>query len=182
MTSVPDTHHSIPRQLANGAGWAVAIALAALALAVAVPLAFGDRPFTVLTGSMEPTIAAGDVVIEERISPLEARLGDVVTFKDPEDQGRLLTHRVRSIRRDGPFLRFVTQGDANNTVEHWRIPLDGQLGRVLYAIPWVGHLTVLTQTRTGLLLILFVPLLLLGMDELRRIWRPRGGRAVDGVG
>ena len=55
-------------------------------LAIAVPLAFGARPYTVLTGSMEPTISPGDVVIDERISPLEARVGDVVTFRDPEDQ------------------------------------------------------------------------------------------------
>jgi signal peptidase len=183
MTSVPTHHHrSIPRQLANGIGCAVAIALAALALAVVVPLAFGARPFTVLTGSMEPAIAAGDVVIEERISPLDAEPGDVVTFKDPEDQSQLITHRVRSIRRDGSSLRFVTQGDANNTVEHWRIASGGELGRVLYAIPWVGHLTVLTHTRIGLLLILFVPLLLLAIDELLRIWRPRAGRAVGDVG
>lgn len=176
------TQSSIPRQLAGGVGWSATLALAALALLVAVPLVFGARPFTVLTGSMEPAIGAGDVVIEERISPLEAELGDVVTFKDPEDQSRLITHRVRSVRRDGSHLWFVTQGDANTGSERWRIEAGGELGRVLYAIPWVGHLAVLTQTRTGLLLVLFVPLLLLAVDELVRIWRPRGERAVGDVG
>jgi signal peptidase len=151
---------------------AVVTATAALALAIFGPLAFGDRPYTVLTGSMEPTISAGDVVVDERISPLEAQVGDVVTFRDPEDQNRQLTHRVKSIRRQGTHLWFVTQGDANNTVEHWRISADGSLGRVLYTVPWVGHVAVLTKTPLGLALLAIVPVLLLALDELLKIWRP----------
>ncbi|HKT84020.1 MAG TPA: signal peptidase I [Solirubrobacterales bacterium] len=164
--------------IARVAVTAVVTATAALALAIFGPLAFGDRPYTVLTGSMEPTIAAGDVVIDERISPLDARVGDVVTFRDPEDQGRQLTHRVKSIRRRGSHLWFVTQGDANNTVEHWRIAADGQLGRVLYTVPWVGHVAVLTKTPLGLALLAIVPVLLLGLDELLKIWRPPAEKTI----
>ncbi len=149
---------SLGRQVGRGIGWAALAAAVLLALAVALPLAFGDRPYTVLTGSMEPTIAAGDVVIDERISPTDAQVGDVVTFRDPEDQAKLITHRVRSIHRTGSHLWFITQGDANNTTERWRIVADGELGRVVYKVPWVGHLAVLTHTPGGLLLILLVPL------------------------
>jgi len=53
---------TIFRQVVNGTVWAVVVAAAGLILAVALPLAFGDRPHTVLTGSMEPAISAGDVV------------------------------------------------------------------------------------------------------------------------
>ncbi|HVY77607.1 MAG TPA: signal peptidase I [Solirubrobacterales bacterium] len=151
---------------------AVVAATAVLALAIFGPLALGDRPYTVLSGSMEPTIAAGDVVIDERISPLAARVGDIVTFRDPEDQSRQLTHRVKRIRRDGSHLWFVTQGDANDTVERWRIAADGSLGRVLYTVPWVGHVAVLTRTPLGLALLVIVPVLLLALDELLKIWRP----------
>jgi len=165
---------SVPRQVARGLGWAALALAVLLTLAIAGPLAFGARPHTVLTGSMEPTIAAGDVVIDERIAPTAAAVGDVVTFRDPDDQSRLITHRVRSIRRAGSHLWFVTQGDANNTTERWRIAADGELGRVAYTVPWVGHAAVLTHTPLGLALFLVVPLLLLGLDELVRIWRPPG--------
>lgn len=169
------------RQLARGVGWATLAVAALLALAIALPLAFGARPHTVLTGSMEPAIAAGDVVVEERISPTAAAVGDVVTFRDPEDQGRLVTHRVRSIRRAGSHLWFVTRGDANNTTERWRIAADGDLGRVAYTVPWVGHVAVLTNTPLGLVLLLALPLALLAIDELVRIWRPPPRRAPDGA-
>ena len=95
---------------------AVVTATAAPALAIVGPLAFGDRPYTALTDSMEPTISAGDVVIDERISPLQAQVGDVVTFRDPEDQSRQLTHRVKSIRRQGSHGTASTMTMSGNTV------------------------------------------------------------------
>lgn len=157
---------------------AVVTVATALALAIALPLAFGARPYTVLTGSMEPTISTGDVVVDERISPLSAQVGDVVTFRDPEDQSRQITHRVVKIRRAGSHLWFVTRGDANNTFERWRIAVDGHLGRVLYTIPMVGYAAVLTRTPLGLALLVIVPALLLALDELLKIWRPPEERRV----
>lgn len=176
-----DSSPTIARQVARGCGWAALAVALLLTLAIALPLAFGARPHTVLTGSMEPAIAAGDVVIDERIAPTAARVGDVVTFRDPEDQSRLITHRVRSIRRAGSHLWFVTQGDANNTTEHWRIAAAGELGRVAYTVPWVGHVAVITRTPLGLALLLIVPLALLGIDELVRIWRPPAERVSGGT-
>lgn len=173
------------RRFANLLGWAVVVTGAALALAVAGPLALGDHPHTDLTGSMEPAISPGDVVINEEITPSEARVGDVVTFRDPADQAKELTHRVVSVRRAGSHLWFVTKGDANNTRERWRVPADGRIGRLVYTVPWVGHVAVLTRTPFGWLLLVGVPLLLLAAAELVRIWRPRprpDGGAVGGAG
>lgn len=170
--------------MAGLAGWAVVAVGVALALAIAGPLAFGDHPHTVLTGSMEPAISPGDVVIDEQIPPAAARVGDVVTFRDPEDQGRFLTHRVVGVRRHGAYLWVVTKGDANNTRERWRVAADGRIGRVLYTVPWVGHLAVLTRTPLGWALLIGVPALLVAAEELVRIWRPRprsSGRG-DAVG
>jgi signal peptidase len=178
---------SIWRRLAGLAGWAVVAVGVALALAIAGPLAFGDQPRTDLSGSMEPAISPGDVVIDEQIAPTAAQVGDVVTFRDPEDQDKMLTHRVVGVRRAGSHLWFTTQGDANNTREHWRVPADGQIGRVVYTVPWVGHVAVLARQPLGWALLVGIPALLIAAEELVRIWRPRprsrGGRdAVGGTG
>lgn len=164
---------SIPRQIANGIGWAIVVAGAFLALVIAGPLALGDHPHTDLSGSMEPAISAGDVVIDEQIKPWEAQVGDIVTFRDPQDQKKLLTHRVVSIRRVDSHMFFVTKGDANNTREHWRVPASGQIGRVVYTVPWVGHIAVFAHTKLGWALLVGIPLLLLAAEEVWRIWRPR---------
>jgi signal peptidase len=164
---------SIARRVANGVGWAILVAGALLALVVAGPLLIGDHPRTDLSGSMEPTIAPGDVVINEQIEPWEAQVGDIVTFRDPQDESKLLTHRVVSTKDAGSHIWFVTQGDANNTKEHWRAPATGEIGRLVYTVPWVGHLAVLTRTKIGWGLLIGIPLLLILFEELVRIWRPR---------
>jgi signal peptidase len=147
-------------------GFAVSIAAA-----VTVPLLFGFHAFSVLSGSMEPTIGTGDVVVVRTISPLDARIGDVVSFRDPEDPKRLLSHRVIEMRvaPDGVF--FVTKGDANTGVERWRIDRAGTIGQVDYRIPKLGYVTNRIGSRFGRLAFLVVPVLLLAVSELRRLWR-----------
>lgn len=161
------------RLIARAGGWAVLGAVLALLAAVALPLAFGMRPLTVLSGSMEPAIGTGDVAVVERIDPRSAQIGDVVTFRDPGRGGKLVTHRVRSIHAQRGELRFVTKGDANNSVESWSLSAEGDLSRVRYHVPLAGYVLAWTRTRVGRLAIFVIPLLLLAGYELFRIWRPR---------
>jgi signal peptidase len=143
-----------------------------IALATAAPYVFGERSFTVLSGSMEPTIHTGDVVVVRPIKPVEARVGDVVTFQDPNDSRRLITHRLRKARvRDG-VAQMVTKGDANNTPERWSVPADGRIGQVRYRIPYLGHALAAAHGRGAIFLLILVPALLLGVYELVRLWRP----------
>ena len=144
-----------------------------LVLAVGAPPLFGYQTLTVLSGSMEPAIRTGDVVVDAKIRPLEAKIGDVVTFTDPDNRMRLITHRVRRVQRAGESVRFVTKGDANNTVEKWEISVSGTIGRVEYRVPKAGFVIAQLRGRSARLMLLVIPALLLGVLELRRIWSPR---------
>jgi len=160
--------------------WAAAGVAVALALTLALPLLFGGRPLTVMSGSMEPAIDTGDVVIAVPVAPLDTRPGDIVAFSDPNRGGLLVTHRVRSLRRDGSRVGFVTRGDANNAVEKWRIRADRRISRAVVRLPKLGRVLVFAKTPTGLLVLVLVPLLLLGALEIRSIWRDDEGAADDG--
>ena len=160
--------------------WTAVACAAAVMLAIGLPYAFGFKSFTVMSGSMEPAIGTGAVVVERPIAPREARVGDVVTFKDPEGTGRLITHRVTSVRLRGDGARFVTKGDANNTAERWNVPADGSIGRVAYDVPKVGYLMVHAGGRYGRLLLLALPALLLAAYEVFRIWRPEPEKGAHG--
>jgi signal peptidase I len=151
--------------------WALAGVGGALALTLLLPLAFHGRPLTVMSGSMQPTIMTGDVVIAMPIAPLDARPGDIVSFNDPGRGGKLVTHRVRSMRQSGSKVNFVTKGDANNSVEKWRVNSDKKIGRTVLTIPKLGRALVFGRTRTGLLVLVLVPLLLLGTLEIASIWK-----------
>jgi signal peptidase I len=156
-----------------GALWAAGALVLCLLLAAAAPLAIGDNSYVVRSGSMMPAIETGDVIVTRPINPLGARVGQIVTFKDPDGSGRLLSHRVRAVHRAGDRVRFVTQGDANSAQEQWNVPVDGHIGRVLYRIPKLGYALVWTQGPPGRIGLIVVPALLLTAFALARIWNPR---------
>jgi signal peptidase len=137
-----------------------------------VPMLFGYQGFVVLSGSMQPAINTGDAVVVDSISPLDARLDDVVTFRSPDDPSRMVTHRVTSMHASGTVIQFVTKGDANTGVERWSVPADGTIGRVAFRVPKLGFVTNYIGSRYGRFVFLVIPALLLGVMEVRRIWRP----------
>jgi len=164
-------HSTVARRARIFALWLFLGALFAALLAAAAPLALGDRSFTMRSGSMTPALETGDVVVTEPISPLSARVGDIVTFVDPEGTGKLFSHRVQSIRPAGDVVHFVTRGDANTSVERWSVPADGSVGRVLYRVPKIGYALVWTGTPEGRIALIVIPALLLCWTALARIWR-----------
>ena len=141
-------------------------------LLLTVPTLTGNRSLTVLTGSMEPTLEPGSVVVDEVIHPTEASVGDIVTFTDPANPDRQITHRLRSARVEGNTAYMVTKGDANDTVEEWDVPVDGEIGRVIYSVPKLGYVRALVGTRQGYI-VLTVALMLLGAWVLVDLWRPK---------
>jgi signal peptidase len=142
------------------------------ALLLAVPPITGHRSLTVLSGSMEPTLETGSVVVDEVIHPTDARIGDILTFSDPEDRDREITHRLRDVRVRGGTAYMVTRGDANDTGERWSVPVDGKVGRVVLHVPKLGHVRALAGSRNGYLILLFA-VLVLGAWVLVDVWRPR---------
>jgi signal peptidase len=152
--------------------WIVLGAVFGALLAATAPLLIGDRSFTVRSGSMTPAIETGDVLVTEPVAPLEAKVGDVVTFLDPEGSGRLISHRVQSLRRVGDAVSFVTRGDANTSTEHWNVPADGSVGKVVYRVPRVGYVLVWAGTVPARIGLIVVPALLLSWIAPSRIWRP----------
>jgi signal peptidase len=161
------------RAAARFLGAATAGLVVGLVLAVGLSLVLGYHTFSVLSGSMEPNIHTGDAVVDEPISPLEARVGDVVTFNDPSRGGELVTHRLRSVHPRGATVAMITKGDANTAVERWNVPANGSIGRVVYRLPSAGRAMAAIRGRYGRLLLIALPALCLGLYELTRIWRPR---------
>jgi signal peptidase I len=169
----PSRAFRIGRRAGMLACWSVLGFAAVIVLSVTLPSALGLRDLTVLSGSMEPTIHTGDVVVEREISPLDAALGDIVSFKDPEDPSILITHRVQGISVHDGVVSFVTKGDANTGVERWKVSADGTIGKVEYHVWRLGYLLSWIRGPLGRVVLVVVPALVLGAYELVRIWRPR---------
>jgi len=119
------------------------IAAAGLAVAlVVVPRVLGGMSLTVLTGSMEPGIFPGDIVVTRGIDEQSARdlaIGDVITFLPYPDDPTLVTHRIMAKTVGAKETSFITQGDHNRTVDPWGPVHDYQVrGQVAYVVPKLG--------------------------------------------
>ena len=155
--------------------WGAASFVLVLLLSAALPMALGGTSMVVRSGSMTPAIRTGDVVVVRPISPTEAEVGDIVTFKDPAGSGRLLVHRVRAISRSGNEVEVITKGDANTTQERWKVAADGTIGTVAYRVPALGFAVGWIGSPAGRSGLVILPALLLAGMLLMRIWRPRLG-------
>ena len=140
---------------------------------IVAPSLVGGRSLTVMSGSMEPALRVGDIVINSKVSPADVRVGDIVTFSDPEGTGKLITHRVRRVRIADGTAHMVTKGDKTNSVERWDVPARGSFGRVEFRVPLLGFLVFWLHGPLARLGLIVVPALLLAGFELWRIWRPQ---------
>lgn len=129
-----------------------------------VPKVFGYSFINILSGSMEPTISAGDLVIcKEQDS---YNVNDPVLF---EDQGFLVLHRIVDIDEDGDF---ITKGDANNANDKAKIQPENVYGKMAGVLHGWGSTLSYLSSRMGafwtILVSLFIYLALdAGKDLLK---------------
>lgn len=135
-----------------------------------VPSVGGIFPMIVLTDSMYPEIASGDLIICHTIEADDVQVDDVITFYDPMGNGTtVVTHRVLEIVEKDGELSFRTKGDNNNAEDLVLVPEDSIIGIYQSRIPAAGHVAMFMQTTPGLIVCVVCPVLLMvGYDMLRR--------------
>lgn len=138
------------------------------------------RTMTVLTDSMRPTMPAGSVAVQTPMPVSEVEVGDVITYRIPVEDQRIVTHRVVEVVEAGPKPVVVTQGDAVEQPDPWTARLEGPVvWRTEVGVPYLGYgLHFLRQPVLRYMLVLGVPLLL-SLTWLMEIWRPKNGGLVD---
>jgi signal peptidase len=93
----------------------------------------------IISGSMEPTIKTGSMVIV--VPQDEYHRGDIISFIDP-DIGRNVHRIVGEVTSDG-VTYYITKGDAARMADRTPVPLDKVEGKVVLIFPYLGYLTYL---------------------------------------
>lgn len=98
----------------------------------------GYKGYTVISGSMEPTLHVGDYIIVKH-TPYEAvQPKEIISF---QQDNVLVTHRVT--QRIGDKLQ--TRGDANNTEDLVEVSQDNYVGTYQFRVPQLGRLMIWLQ-------------------------------------
>ena len=109
-------------------------------LAVVVPRVVGGVPLTILTGSMEPGLPPGTLVVVRPVDPADIRVGDVVTYQIRPGVPGVISHRVVGVTVGEAGRTFTLKGDANAEPDRDAV-VEGQvMGEVWYSVPWLGRL------------------------------------------
>jgi signal peptidase len=130
------------------------------------------RIFVVQSGSMEPAIKTGSVVITG--SAAEYKVGDIITYKlSPEaniqNPKYTVTHRIVEISGEGDLLQYRTKGDANNAMDSLPVTKNLIVGKTIFSIPYFGYPVTFVKTQMGFVLLIVVPATIIVYSEILNI-------------
>lgn len=150
------------------------ISLALLATTILIGLlafpVFGNQALIVRSGSMQPTIDVGSVIVV-RPDAYIYKVGDIIAFRSENNSKTIISHRVTGIEKDESGIYYTTKGDANKTVDGWQVRPKNVLGKSFLIIPYVGKVLVFARSDIGLPLLIILPAAVVILFELFSIVR-----------
>ena len=149
--SVAKKRRSTGKKIINALTSVVVVLIVLLTIMLAGTRLFGIYPYTVLSGSMEPTYHTGSLIYVKDVDPFQLRSGDVITFMLDEDT--LATHRIVEVvpdPEDPSTIRFMTKGDANDVVDGSLVHYKNVVGTPIFSIPYLGYFANFVQNPPGL--------------------------------
>ena len=144
------------------------VGIALLLVASMFPIQGNIQVKVVLSGSMEPAIPVGSVIV---IKPSESyAVGDIVTFGKDTKTDIPTTHRIIDMRIEGADTFFKTKGDANGDPDISELKESAIAGKVLVTIPYLGYLIDFAKQPLGFALLVIIPASIVVLDEVKKIW------------
>ncbi len=130
----------------------------------------GRQFYTVLSSSMEPAFGPGSLLAVQDVKVEELQKSDVITFIDPSDSVRIISHRIVQVHT-AAGLTFTTRGDANESDDPVPVPMENILGKGEFFIPYAGYIFNFARTTTGLVSMFLIPAVLIAIFEFFNLLR-----------
>lgn len=187
-SSISQEIHSVKREkvfkilniIKNVICWTLIICLVSVVLVFlvsrvngSVPSVFGYSIYRVSSGSMEPELMVGDVILDKEVTdPQELKVGDIVTYKGSGSlSGMLITHKIikAPYTNENGVVMLQTKGIANEVPDK-EISADSVKAVMVCEIPVLDVVYNVFLSPWGLL-IFIVLLVLIFIDEIITIVR-----------
>lgn len=170
----------------------LALIIALLTVAVAsfghrIPILSRSRFnfFAVTSGSMEPTIPTGALLMVGKYDLSKLQAGDIITYqKRNEDSGQaaVVTHRIAEVlveeeeqkfetsegtkSKNVIMYTFKTKGDANTEADNYTVGGSEIIGLYTWHTPWLGYMSAFAQTPRGFISLVIIPAAVLILWEV----------------
>lgn len=95
----------------------------------------------IASGSMEPTISKGDiVVVDQKYKKESLKEGEIIAVLY---RGRIIVHRIEKLNKTKDDEVYIyTKGDSNNKTDNYVVTNNMIIGVVNYKIPFIGYPTI----------------------------------------
>lgn len=130
------------------------------------PSVFGYSIFRVSSGSMEPELMVGDIILDKEVdNPEDLKIGDVITFKSNEYDDMLVTHQIiKAPYEENGKLMLQTKGVANDLADK-PISADNVKGIMICKVDYLDTVYNIFLSPWGLL-ILIALIVIIFFDEI----------------
>ena len=120
----------------NTGFWLLVITCLAL-FAIIISGFFGIQRYLVVSGSMEPSLYAGDIVfVNTNVDFEDVEIGDVIIFKHKDMN---IVHRVIEAATIDGQKYLKTKGDANKVDDGFVVSTENFSGKALFHIDKIGY-------------------------------------------
>ncbi|MDD4588477.1 MAG: signal peptidase I [Heliobacteriaceae bacterium] len=126
-------------------GWVGCTVVSVLMIWFSVGI-FPVYPSLILSGSMEPGIRKGDLVVVKKMAGQEAKVGDILQFRQEKIW---VTHRVVDLKNRRGETLFQTKGDNNNAADQDLVQSHQVRGKVIGVIPKIGWISLVLKDAVG---------------------------------
>ena len=123
---------------------------------------YGQPVMTIISGSMTPTIAVGDIVVDAPVTAAQAshfHAGQIISFRAAPGSLEIITHRIVAVRVQDGAVSYITKGDANNSADSTPRPASDVIGLYRFSIPRGGYVLVAMHTPRVIVMLLASALL-----------------------
>ena len=124
---------------------AALVGIAVMALTVGAHVS-GYQPLVVRSGSMEPTVPTGSMVLVRDVPVHEISVGDVVSVVRAD--GTRVMHRVLTARPEGSAVSLTLQGDANEDPDPAPV-VATSADELVWTVPAVGRAAAFLASAKG---------------------------------
>ena len=121
--------------------------LVVLLLLVILPFATQESHYVIAdpTDSMYPQIQPGSLLFVKHIDVNQIKVGEVIVFNAPWENGTLFAHEVINITQSNGHEFLITKGINNPAKDPEPVPISDLVGQVYFSLPYVGYVLIYSQ-------------------------------------
>ena len=136
------------------------------------PEIFGYRIFRVSSGSMEPELSVGDVILVHTVKAEDIAEGDIVTYKgiSGDYKDKMITHMVVDVPyEENGVWHYQTQGIVAGALRDPVVTYDQIQGKLVQKLTFLNNIYTFFLSPTGLIVFILIILVLFGYEMISLI-------------